>query len=51
MLGLLLPLHRANDGALIPIAVSVDTASAFRPSCQAGQQREWSHAWPVDSMP
>ena len=38
-------------GALIPIAVSVVTALAFRASYQAGQQRECSQTWPLGSVP
>ena len=41
----------ARAGVAIPMPARDAAASALSPSCQAGQQREWSHAWPVNSMP
>ena len=35
----------------IPMVARAATASAFRPACHAGQQRECSQAWPVGSVP
>ena len=48
----LLPKSSGNSaGGAIPIAARAATASALRPACQAGQQRECSQTWPVGSMP
>jgi hypothetical protein len=47
----LLPDEGNSVGSAIPIAAKAAIASALRPACQVGQQREWSQAWPVDSVP